>query len=89
MKNVTKLIVTMLAFFVCSITLVFADEILQQKKMAFSTCLTVIKDSEKNLSIKAKITKEEAYRQAEFALIDGTLTIKCDGKKNTLTVVSE
>lgn len=90
MKKVTKSIVIFLAFYFCSFTQVFGEEILQNKSMAFSTCLTVIKNSEINLSIEAKITrKEETFREAEFDLIDGTLTIKCDGGNDTFTMTSE
>ena len=90
MKKPTNSIIIFLAFYFCSFTPVFSEEILQQKNMKFSTCLTVIKNSETNLSIKAKITrKEKTFRQADFILNDGIVTIKCDGRNDTFTVSSK
>ena len=90
MKKSGKFITFFWTFYCCLITVAFGEEIIQHQEMNFSTCLTVIETSEKKLSLAADITKkEENYRQAEFVLIDGTLIIRCDGDKGTLTVVSE
>ena len=90
MKKAGKFITFSWIFYHSLITVAFGEEIIQHQEMIFSTCLTVIENSEKKLSLVAEITKkEENYRQAEFVLVDGTLIIRCDGDKGTLTVVSE
>tara|TARA_Y100001970_G_C13586066_1_gene533196 strand:- start:37 stop:309 length:273 start_codon:yes stop_codon:yes gene_type:complete len=90
MKKVDKFITFFWTFYFCFISVAFGEEIIQHQEMNFSTCLTVIENSEKKLSLVADITKkEENYTQAEFVLVDGSLIIRCDGDKGTLTVVSE
>ena len=90
MKKAGEFITFFWAFYCCLNTVAFGEEVIQHQEMIFSTCLTVIENSEKKLSLVADITKkEENYRQAEFVLEDGTLIIRCDGYKGTLTVVSE
>ena len=90
MKKVDKFITFFWTFYFCFISVAFGEEIIQHQEMNFSTCLTVIDNSEKKLSLVATITKkEEKYRQAEFVLVDGSLIIRCDGEKGTLTVVSD
>ena len=55
--------------------------------MSFEKCLTVITTSEDKLSISPEISKkEDQTRIAVFTLIDGTLTILCDGQKGLVTV---
>ena len=90
MKKASKYITLFWTFYFCFTKLAYGEEIIQHQNMDFSKCLTVIENSELKLSLAADITKkEENYRQAEFVLIDGTLIIRCDGDKGTLTVVSE
>lgn len=90
MKKAGKFITFSWTSYCCLVAVVFGEEIIQHQEMNFSTCLTVIDNSEKTLSIVATITKkEEKYRQAEFVLVDGSLIIRCDGDKSTLTVVSD
>ena len=63
------------------------ENIIQEEKMSFETCLNVITTSETKLSISPELsdlTKEK--RVATFTLSDGTLTITCDGKKGMVTV---
>ena len=50
--------------------------------MSFERCLKVIITSENKLSIAPKINDQtDKIRVAVFTLVDGTLTIKCDGEK--------
>ena len=88
----TKSKLTSLFFVICysQFSAVHAEQLLQQQKMDFSTCLTVIEESEKNLSITPEVTiKEKLFREADFILEDGVVTIKCDGEEGTLTVISK
>ena len=65
-----------------------AEEIIIQKeKMSFDRCLSVITTSKQKLSITPVVT-DKAYQKriAVFELIDGTLTIECDGEKGQVTV---
>ena len=90
MKKAGKFNTFFWTFYFCVTSLAFGEEIIQRQEMNFATCLTVIENSEKRLSLAADITKEEEnYRQAEFVLADGSLIIRCDGDEGTLTVVSE
>ena len=90
MKKASKYITLFWTFYFCFTKLAYGEEIIQHQNMDFSKCLTVIENSELKLSLAADITKkEENYRQAEFVLIDGSLIIRCDGDKGTLTVFSE
>ena len=72
-------------FMVCSA--VAEENIIQQEKMSFERCLKVIKTSEQKLSIIPKITDEtDQKRVAIFTLIDGTLTITCEGEEGLVIV---
>ena len=63
------------------------DNIIQQEKMSFDTCLKVIETSESKLSIQPTIADEtDKKRVAVFKLIDGTLTITCNGRDELVTV---
>ena len=66
----------------------FAEEkIIQQEKISFDKCLKVITTSQNKLSIAPEITDEgDQKRIAVFTLIDGTLTITCNGKDGIVTV---
>ena len=60
----------------------------QEKKITYETCLNVIKTSEDKLSITPEISEHsDEKRLATFKLVDGTLTITCDGQ-NGLIIVS-
>ena len=63
------------------------ETIIQQEKISFEKCLKVIMTSQDKLSIAPKITDvSDQKRVAVFTLVDGTLTIKCDGKDGNVTV---
>ena len=66
----------------------FAEEtIIQQEKISFERCLKVITTSQDKLSIAPDIEDvSDQKRVAVFTLVDGTLTITCDGKKGNVTV---
>ena len=67
---------------------VVADEtIIQQEKISFEKCLKVITTSQDKLSVAPEITDvSDQKRIAVFTLIDGTLTITCDGEDGNVTV---
>ena len=70
------------------ISAVVAEEtIIQQEEISFEKCLEVIKISANKLSISPEIQDVlEKKRIAIFSLVDGTLTISCDGAYGTITV---
>lgn len=70
------------------ISAVVAEEtIIQQEEISFEKCLEVIKISANKLSISPEIQDVlEKKRIAIFSLVDGTLTISCDGADGTITV---
>ena len=74
-------------FFACS---ALAEEIVvQQEKMSFERCLKVIITSENKLSLIPKINDQtDKIRVAVFTLVDGTLTIECNGEKGLVTVLT-
>ena len=62
-------------------------KIIQQEEISFEKCLTVIQTSQDKLSIAPKIIDEsDEKRVAIFTLVDGTLTITCDGIEGKVTV---
>ena len=67
---------------------VMAEEtIIQQEKISYEKCLKVITTSENKLSVTSEITDvSDQKRVAVFTLVDGTLTIICDGIEGELTV---
>ena len=68
-------------------TLVAEEMIIQQEVISFEKCLKVIKISQDKLSIAAEISDiSDQKRVAVFTLLDGTLTITCDGIEGTVTV---
>ena len=74
---------------ILTISSTLADEkIIKQEKISFEKCLNVITTSEDKLSISPVITNVEVPRKrvAVFTLIDGNLTIICDGEKGNVTV---
>ena len=63
------------------------ETIIQQEKISFEKCLKVITTSENKLAI-APVIKDisDQKRLAVFTLVDGTLTITCDGTEGNVTV---
>lgn len=63
------------------------ETIIQQEKISFEKCLQVITTSQDRLSVAPEITDvSDQKRIAVFTLVDGTLTITCDGEKGNVTV---
>ena len=63
------------------------ETIIQQEKISFEKCLKVITTSQDKLSVAPEITDvSDQKRVAVFTLVDGTLTITCDGLESTVTV---
>ena len=64
-----------------------AENIIQQEKISFEKCLKVITTSQDKLSIAPEIKDvSDQKRVAVFTLVDGTLTITCDGEAGNVTV---
>ena len=67
-----------------------AENIIQQEKMSFETCLKVIKTSEDKLAITSQTSEESSQRRiALFELSDGTLKITCDGETKSIIVSTQ
>ena len=65
------------------------EAIIQQENISFEKCLKVITTSQDKLSVAPEITDaSDQKRIAVFTLVDGTLTITCDGEKGNVTVSS-
>ena len=63
------------------------EKIIKKEKISFEKCLKVIVTSQDKLSIAPEITDvSDQERIAIFTLVDGTLTIKCDGEDGKVTV---
>ena len=63
------------------------ETIIQQEKISFEKCLNVITTSQDKLSVAPAINDvADQKRIAVFTLIDGTLTITCDGEEGNVTV---
>ena len=63
------------------------ETIIQQEKLSFEKCLQVITTSQDKLSVTPEITDvSDQKRVAVFSLVDGILTIKCDGIEGNVTV---
>ena len=67
---------------------VLAEEtIIQQEKLSFERCLKVITTSQDKLSVAPEVEDlSDQKRIAVFTLVDGTLTITCDGIEGNVTV---
>ena len=64
-----------------------AETIIQQEKISYEKCLKVITTSEDKLSVAPEVTDvSDQKRVAVFSLVDGTLTITCDGTEGNVTV---
>ena len=63
------------------------ETIIQQEKLSFERCLKVITTSQDKLSIAPEVEDvSDQKRVAVFTLVDGTLTITCDGVEGNVTV---
>ena len=63
------------------------EKIIKQEKISFEKCLQVINTSENKLAVEPEIKDiSDQKRVAIFALVDGTLTIACDGEEGNVTV---
>ena len=63
------------------------ETIIQQEKISFEKCLNVITTSQDKLSVAPEINDaSDQKRIAVFSLVDGTLTITCDGEEGNVTV---
>ena len=63
------------------------ETIIKQEKISFEKCLNVITTSQDKLSVAPEINDvADQKRIAVFTLIDGTLTITCDGEEGIVTV---
>ncbi len=83
-----SLIVLLLVFFASHA--VAEEKIIQQEKISFEKCLQVISTSGSKLSITPEIEDSLGQKRvAVFTLDDGTLTITCDGRENTVTVTTK
>ena len=65
------------------------EKIIQQEKISFEKCLQVITTSQDKLSAAPEITDvSDQKRVAVFTLVDGMLTITCDGEEGNVTVTT-
>ena len=63
------------------------EKIIKQEKMSYEKCLKVIEISQDKLSIAPKVNDlSSSKRIAVFELVDGTLTISCDGEEGIVEV---
>ena len=62
------------------------ETIIQQEKISYERCLKVITTSESKLSVAPEVDVSDQKRVAVFTLVDGTLTITCDGIEGEVTV---
>ena len=66
------------------------ETIIQQEKLSFERCLKVITTSQDKLSIAPEVEDvSDQKRIAVFTLVDGTLTITCDGIEGNVTVSTD
>ena len=73
-------------FFLIS-NVVAKEIIIQKEKISFDKCLKVITTSQDKLSVAPKINDvSDLKRVAVFTLVDGTLTILCDGIEGNVVV---
>ena len=89
MKNKSvKLVHAVVGMIIIMASLVVAEEtIIQQEAISFEKCLNVITTSEDKLSVAPEIRDvSDQKRIAVFTLVDGTLTITCNGSEGNVTV---
>ena len=81
-KSIIAIITFLIAPHVCA-----EETIIQQEKLSFERCLKVITTSQDKLSIAPEVEDvSDLKRIAVFTLVDGTLTITCDGTEGNVTV---
>ena len=88
-KKLTLLRIFLALFFSSAILSVplAKDKIIKQEKMSYEKCLEVIETSQNKLSVAPEITSVSVQKRvAVFPLVDGTLTITCDGMEGEVTV---
>ena len=77
----------MLMYFIVLSPASAEDKIIQKEEITFEKCLKVITTSQDKLSVDPNINDvSQKNRIAVFVLIDGTLTIECDGEEGSITV---
>ena len=91
MKKLQKKILQSYIIAICTFVFTFSvsaeEKIIQQEKISFEKCLKVMTTSQDKLSIAPEITDvSDQKRIAVFTLVDGTLTIECDGEVGNITV---
>ena len=85
-KVLHKTVLILLPIFLVS-NVAAVETIIQKEKISYEKCLEVIVTSENKLSIAPEIKDvSDQKRVAVFTLIDGTLTILCDGIEGNVTV---
>ena len=63
------------------------ETIIQQEKLAYEKCLKVITTSQDKLLVAPEVKDvSDQKRVAVFTLVDGSLTITCDGIEGNVTV---
>ena len=88
--NIANIFLVVILFIFTGSAVVAEETIIQQEKISFEKCVKVIATSESKLSIAPEIIDEtDRTRIAVFTLIDGTLTITCDGEKGLVTVSTQ
>ena len=81
-KSIVAIIMLLIAPHVCA-----EETIIQEEKLSFERCLKVITTSQDKLSIAPEVEDiSDQKRVAVFTLVDGTLTITCDGVEGNITV---
>ena len=87
MKLPVKWAAVVLLFLILVSNSLAEEKIIQKEEISFEKCLKVISTSENKLSISPEITKvTENKHVAVFSLLDGSLTITCDGIEGYVTV---
>ena len=87
-KMKAKYVIVSTIFSFIMVSFAMAEEtIIKEETISFEKCLKVIKTSENKLSIAPEIKDiTDKKRVAIFTLVDGTLTIECDGIEGKVTV---
>jgi len=91
MKNIlikgSQAIVTLLLGLLMVYPVPAQEKIIQKEEISFDKCLKVIATSQDKLSLAPEITDlSDQKRVAVFTLLDGILTISCDGTEGNMTV---
>ena len=81
-----RAVLVLFPIFLTSIA-VAKETIIQKEKISYEKCLKVIATSQDKLSVAPQVTDiSDQKRVAVFALVDGVLTITCDGMQGNVTV---